>query len=258
MIESAMPAFANVGDKLVLRAVVHNTTDIGGTADVLLEVDERVRAAEKTKQITVGAHQSVAVDLPIEVLATGASRWKWGVKFVATGGAELRDAVEAKINLGHPAPLIRQVETKRIEGDTAELLRIADPQIAEGTGEVTVSLTNTRIGELRESLRQLLHYPYGCVEQTTSSMLPWLTVRDLRATLPELAKSDEEIAKAVNGGIAILLTMQTSDGGLSYWPQGRAIDALGQRVRRLGPRAGEEAGLRRAGGGVQTADQISQ
>ncbi len=47
MIEAAMPAFANVGDKLVLRAVLHNTTDFAGTADVLLEVDERVRANEK-------------------------------------------------------------------------------------------------------------------------------------------------------------------------------------------------------------------
>ena len=154
--------------------------------------------------------------------ATGTGVWKWAVKFTAPDAKEeLRDAVEAKINLRHPAPLIRQVETSRVEGDTAELLRITDPQIAEGSGEVTVSLTNTRVGELRESLRQLLHYPYGCVEQTTSSMLPWLTVRDLRATLPELAKSDEEIAKAVNGGIRLLLSMQTSGGGLSYWPRGR-------------------------------------
>jgi uncharacterized protein YfaS (alpha-2-macroglobulin family) len=136
-------------------------------------------------------------------------------------GSELRDAMEATIKINHPAPLIHQVETKRIEANTAELLRISDPQILEGSGEVTVNVSNTRVIELRESLRQLLHYPYGCVEQTTSSMLPWLTVRDLRATLPELAKSDAEIADAVNGGIRLLLSMQTSGGGLSYWPKGR-------------------------------------
>ena len=99
---------------------------------------------------------------------------------------------------------------------------------------MTVNLSNTRVGELRESLRQLLHYPYGCVEQTTSTMLPWLTVRDLRATLPELAKSDEEIAKAVNGGIALLLSMQTSGGGLSYWPRGREPMLWGSAYGGLG------------------------
>ena len=45
MIESAMPAFANLGDKLILRAVVHNTTDIAGKADIALNLDERGRAA---------------------------------------------------------------------------------------------------------------------------------------------------------------------------------------------------------------------
>ncbi|MFN2507584.1 MAG: alpha-2-macroglobulin, partial [Chthoniobacterales bacterium] len=222
MIESAMPAFANVGDKLVLRAVVHNTTDFGGRGEVYLKVDETARAAETIRQISLAAHESVPIDIPIDVLATGTAQWKWAVKFVATDGtAELWDAVEATIKLGHPAPLIRQVETRRVEEESGELLRISDPQIMDGSGDVTVSLSNTRIGELRESLRQLLHYPYGCVEQTTSSMLPWLTVRDLRGTLPELARSDEEIAEAVNGGIRLLLTMQTSVGGLSYWPKGR-------------------------------------
>ena len=35
-----------------------------------------------------------------------------------------------------------------------------------------VSITNSRILDLRESLEQLLHYPYGCVEQTMSRFLP--------------------------------------------------------------------------------------
>ncbi len=233
MIESAMPAFANVGDKLVLRAVVQNTTNVSGTADVLLAVDERVRAAATTRQITVGPRQSVAIDLPIEGLAIGESRWKWGVKFIGTDGAEYRDAVEATIALGHPAPLLRQVETKRIESGTGELLRL-DSQIAEGTGEVTVKLSNSRVSDLSESLRQLLSYPYGCVEQTTSSMLPWLTVRDLRATLPELGGTDAEVARAINRGVALLLSMQTGDGGLSYWPGGRGSMLWGSAYGGLG------------------------
>ncbi|MEP6956212.1 MAG: alpha-2-macroglobulin family protein, partial [Chthoniobacterales bacterium] len=221
MVESAIPAFANVGDKITLRAVVHNTTDFGGKAELLLELDGTARAGKTSEQFSLGAQESKAIDLPIEVVAMGEGKWRWAVKFVATDGtAELRDELEATIKVAHPAPLIRQVQTGRVEGETGELLRISDPQIAEGTGEVTVSLTNTRVGELGEAVRQLLHYPYGCVEQTTSSLLPWLTVRDLRGTLPELAKSDEEIAEAINGGVRLLLTMQTSGGGLSYWPGG--------------------------------------
>jgi uncharacterized protein YfaS (alpha-2-macroglobulin family) len=117
--------------------------------------------------------------------------------------------------------LLREVETKRVEGNAAELKRIADPQILEGSGQATVEVANTRVIELRESLRYLLHYPYGCLEQTTSSLLPWLMVRDLRETLPELAKTDAEVATVVNKGVNLLMSMQTSTGGLSFWPGGR-------------------------------------
>lgn len=222
MIESAMPAFANVGDKLVLRAVAHNTTDFGGRAEVYLKIDGAAEAAEKMRSFSFPAHSSLPIDLPVQITGTGDATLEWAVKFVATdGSAELWDAVEAKMKLNHPAPLIRQVETERVDTDRAQILHIADPQILEGTGDVTVNLSNSRVLQLREALRQLLQYPYGCVEQTTSSMLPWLTVRDLRARLPELAKSDEEIDSAVNAGVRLLLSMQTSGGGLAYWPKGR-------------------------------------
>ena len=221
MIESALPAFANVGDKLAMRAVVHNTTDFGGRAEVWLRLDDTARAAETTRQFALPARGTVAIDFPVEVVDTGTGKWKWAVKFIATDGtAEIWDEVQATVKVRHPAPPVRQVTTARIESDTAELLRITDPQIIEGTGEITVNLSNTRVVELRESLRHLLEYPYGCAEQTTSSLLPWLTVRDLQQTLPEIARPDEEIEKAVNDGVRLLLSMQTSGGGLSYWPRG--------------------------------------
>jgi uncharacterized protein YfaS (alpha-2-macroglobulin family) len=222
MIESAMPAFAHLGDKLVLRAVVHNTTDFGGRAEVSLDLDRLGTTPEAIRHIALPARASVPIDFPVEIVATGVGKWKWAVKFIATdGSAEVWDAVQTTTKIGDPAPLIRQVETSRVDGDTAELLRITDPQIIEGRGEVTVNLANSRVVSLGESLRQLLEYPYGCVEQTTSSLLPWLTLRDLRGALPELARPDDEVARVVNDGIRLLLSMQTANGGMSYWPKGR-------------------------------------
>lgn len=216
MIEASLPRFGNVGDKLVLRAVLHNNTDAPGEADVELRLDPTAKATETKRHVTIPAKGSVPIDFPAELVATGHAQWQWSARF-----GELTDALQSELDVNYPAPLVREVQTKRIEANDAELARISDPQILEGSGKVDVSVANTRVTEVREALRQLLHYPYGCVEQTTSSLLPWLTVRDLRAAIPEMQRSDAEVADVVNRGVTMLLSMQTASGGLSYWPGGR-------------------------------------
>jgi uncharacterized protein YfaS (alpha-2-macroglobulin family) len=222
MLEPALPRFGNVGDKVSLRAVVHNRTDLAGEAEIEMQLDATTRAAESRTRVALPARASVAVDFPVEFVSIGQAKWRWQVAFKSSDNkTEFHDAVQSELKIGYPAPLVREVTTKRIEQNEAEIARIGDPQILEGNGEAKISLTNTRTIELHEALKQLLHYPYGCVEQATSSLLPWLTVRDLRGVFPELAKPDAEVAKAVNRGIDLLLTMQTTSGGLSYWPNGR-------------------------------------
>lgn len=221
MIEAMLPRFGNYGDKLILRAVLHNNTDVAGEADVELQLDSTARAAETKRHVSLPARGSVPIDFPAELIATGHAQWRWNVRFTGGPNGVLTDSLQSDLEVNYPAPLVREVQTRRIEANEAELTRISDPQILEGTGKVEVNVANTRVTEIREALRQLLHYPYGCVEQTTSSLLPWLTVRDLRATLPELQKSDAEVAEAVNRGVKLLLSMQNGSGGLSYWPGGR-------------------------------------
>ena len=229
MVEASLPHFANVGDKLVLRGVVHNNTDLPGEVDVTLQLDETARSdGVGSRHLTVPAHGSVPVDFSAEILATGKGRWQWSVHFVsADGKVEHRDALLSLVSVEYPVPLLREVETKRVENNQAELKAISDPQILEGSGFATVEVANTRVIELRESLRYLLEYPYGCLEQTTSSLLPWLLVRDLRGTLTELDKSDAEVAKSVGHGIDLLMSMQTGDGGLSFWPRGHVSTLWG-------------------------------
>ena len=221
MLEASLPRFGNLGDKIILRAVLHNNTDAAGEADVELQLDANAKTAETKRHVTLPARGSIPLDFPVELVAMGHAQWRWSVRFTAPGqSGELTDALQSDVDVNYPAPLVREVQTTRIENNETDI-RISDPQVLEGTGKVDVNVANTRVTEIRESLRQLLHYPYGCVEQTTSSLLPWLTVRDLRATLPEMAKTDAEIAEVVNRGVNMLLSMQTSSGGLSYWPGGR-------------------------------------
>jgi alpha-2-macroglobulin len=234
MIEATLPRFGNVGDKVILRAVLHNNTDVAGEADVELQIDPTAKAAETKRHLSVPARASIPIDFPAEFVATGHAVWRWSARFTGGPSGELTDALQSELDVQYPAPLVREVQTKRIETNDAELGRVTDPQILEGTGRVDINVANTRVTEIREALRHLLHYPYGCVEQTTSSMLPWLTVGDLRAAVPELNRSDAEVKEAVAHGVNLLLSMQTSSGGMSYWPGGREPMLWGSAYATLG------------------------
>jgi len=221
MIEAAPPRFGNVGDRLSVRAVIHNMTEQTGDAVVSLELDGTATSHESlTRTVALAARGSVAVDFPVEFVEAGEAVWKWSVKFVPPGEAAHRDAMESRLSVGYPTPMLRQVLQGRAAAGETDLLAGADPALLEGAGVIHVRFSNSRLLEMREGLDQLLHYPYGCVEQTTSSTLPWISVRQLGPVLPALARSDAEVQQAIHHGVERLLSMQTPSGGLAYWPGG--------------------------------------
>jgi uncharacterized protein YfaS (alpha-2-macroglobulin family) len=242
MLEPSLPRFANVGDKIVLRGVLHNLTENDGEVDVKLELDATASGADTTRHVKLPAHGSLAVDFPVEFKEVGQAVWKWSASF-AGGGVSYRDAVQTTLNVGYPVPLQRELRSSQTRSADSDLLAGMNPALLEGAGVVRVSITNSRIIELRESLEQLLHYPYGCVEQTTSSTLPWISMRDFQGALPSLKKTDEQIAAAVNHGVDRLFSMQTSSGGLSYWPGGQQPMFWGSAYGGLGLAMARRAGF---------------
>ena len=185
MLEPSPPRFANVGDQMLIRAVLHNTTGQAGEAVVQVKLDGTATMAETEQKIALPANGSVALDFPVEFVDTGEARWVWQANFAA-GGALLQDSVESRFKVVYPTPLLREIRQARVDAADTDLLAGIDPTLLQGKGTVRVGIANSRIFELREGVSELLHYPYGCVEQTTSAMLPWLTLRDFRTVLPEL------------------------------------------------------------------------
>jgi uncharacterized protein YfaS (alpha-2-macroglobulin family) len=217
MIEPSTPRFANVGDAMNVRAVLHNTTAEDGEAKVSILFDEHATARENSRTVKLPANGSLAVDFPVEFKEPGEAKWIWTVNFTSAGGTAFRDATESKLNVTWPTPLLGEILASRSDAD-AELISKIDPALLEGEGTVRVRFSNSRIFELSEGVHELLHYPYGCIEQTTSGMLPWISLREFRPMLPGMNKTDAEIAELVDKAIARILSMQNGDGGLGYWP----------------------------------------
>ena len=66
----------------------------------------------------------------------------------------------------------------------------------------------------------LIHYPYGCIEQTSTSTLVLIRLAPLMPLVaPE--KTKEEYINMTQYGISRMISMQTITGGFSFWPGSR-------------------------------------
>lgn len=240
MIEAAAPRFAHVGDRLVLRGVLHNTTGVSGQATVRLQLDEKASADSTEQIVRLPANGSGTVDFPVEVNESGGVEWTLSAQFTGAGGEQFRDAVLVRFNASSPIPLLREVQHKRLNGAESNLLATIDPALLSGRGMVRVRVANSRIFELHEGVEQLLRYPYGCVEQSASALLPWLALRGFEALFPSLGSEREVVLEK---GVSRILSMQTPGGGLSYWPGGYAPSFWGSAYAGLALVMAKEAGV---------------
>ena len=229
MLEPALPRFANITDHIQARAVVLNTTAQPGNVLVTLELDDKaqaVPAASLSRTVSITSNGAAVVEFPVVFTNIGAAKWTWRARFAndsrSANQASLpafTDSVQTTLEVGHVAPLLTEIYLARVNATETNLLTRVNPQLLEGRGRVTVTVANTRLSELGEAVSQLLHYPYGCAEQTGSSLLPWLVLRD-SPVAKFLRRSPTEIDQAIRAGLDRFSSMQTASGGLSYWPRG--------------------------------------
>ncbi len=239
IIEPSLPRFSNVADQVDLTAVLYNNTT--KDLDLMIEVEldrhatflpevpglmpTKLDSGELDSRIvnrrfTIGAGKTERLGFPVAFTKIGEAKWTW--KATSVEDNKLTDATESKLMVGYPIPILRDSKHISINEASKHKNALADipPRLLNGTGVVKVSLSNSRIHEASDAIEYLLKYPYGCLEQTSSSTLPWLSTQNMRQALPAMKKTEAEIAEAIQTGAERLLTMQTRNGGLSYWPGG--------------------------------------
>lgn len=98
-----------------------------------------------------------------------------------------------------------------------KLFSDGDPQKAK----VTLSLSSTILGTLPSAMIYLLHYPYGCTEQTTSSLAPAVVAKAYPEVFAEaVAKSKKDLEKIILRATERLAGFQHDDGGWGWWSSG--------------------------------------
>ncbi|MYB00337.1 hypothetical protein F4X90_11760, partial [Candidatus Poribacteria bacterium] len=71
-----------------------------------------------------------------------------------------------------------------------------------------------------DSLRYLVRYPHGCLEQTTSKVFPLLYFSDLARSVEPMLAAEDSVDYYITSGITKLESMLMSNNDFSYWPGG--------------------------------------
>jgi alpha-2-macroglobulin len=215
MAQPVLPRFLRSDDVASIGVLVHNYTGKNGTASVVAE----------GRGVALGSNSATAM-----VPAGGSARVRFTAKagedeiaslsFAVTLGDQ-KDAVT--VNLPISKPRIRQTRTllaQKLESGavwTGTMVRAAASLPKES--ELAITIDRTGMADLAPSLRYLVEYPYGCLEQTLSRTVPLLAARQLTGALGSTEFDAGRADAFLKAGVAKIIRHQQGDGLFSLWPQ---------------------------------------
>ncbi|HKD43641.1 MAG TPA: MG2 domain-containing protein [Myxococcaceae bacterium] len=169
----ALPRFARVGDRFEAGVVIHSYG--AGEGEATVEASARnarlVGPALKTVQLDPSAAQEVRFAFTVE--KPGQATFRFQVRKEAE-----HDGVEATIPIELPVELdvvatYGDTSSQRVEGISAPA------GVWPGMGGLEVTLASTALANFDQGIQQLIDYPYGCLEQQSSRLVPFVALREI-------------------------------------------------------------------------------
>ncbi|HSK01316.1 MAG TPA: MG2 domain-containing protein [Kofleriaceae bacterium] len=222
MAAPALPRFLRAGDAASVGVVVHNHTDAAGTATVTAKATGATLDA-MSQRAWVPANGSVRVRFAAKASEQAAATFEFAVAM----GAE-RDAVRVTLPVDRPRVIDRRlVATQRLAAGEAWSGSLGvGADVLRGESTLSVTVDRSGVGDLAPSLRSLVEYPYGCLEQTMSRFLPLVAAKDLAKTLDDPTLQGTKAAAFIRAGLEKVLRHQQGDGLFSLWPESQTYPHL--------------------------------
>ena len=216
--QTSWPRFAAPGDRFTVPVVLFNNMPIGGTANVAVEpigTDGLLSFDAALPPVPLAPRGQRQFDVSVTVgHGVGVAR----VRLTATmNGEQYQEEMELPVRPAAPTMEFGGIT----RGSTTRPTDLAGlVPMVPGTGSVRVDVTPWPTLNLPKGLDYLDRYPYGCAEQTTSTLFPLVALGEIGRRLDPAAFDPQRIRDKVDAGVVNLLSMQTADGGLAMWPGG--------------------------------------
>lgn len=214
VISSALPRFLSPGDNALMPVTLSNTTDKEANAVLSIQTQGAIGiAGAQTKTVTLPPHSEGRAVFDV----SAASKIGAGKVVVTVKALSETFTDETDISVRPAASLQKRFNSGIVTAGSSKALSFAD-NFMPGTFSGSLIIANSPLVQFSKNLSFLIHYPYGCVEQTVSAAFPQLYYADFVKTLTGSDNTDINPNYNVQQAILKLQSMQLSNGALSYWP----------------------------------------
>lgn len=233
--QPALPRMARSGDTFEAGVVVHARGQTFDDVEVTASAEGLKIDGPTTLKVNLANGRPQEVRFHFVAGNPGTAKLRFSVK----GGGE-QDGVEQLLPIQLPVGM----EAVATYGDTEskKTEAVVTPNgVRPDAGGLTLTLSSSVLGGYDEAMRQLVEYPYGCSEQLSSRLVPFIALRELHGKFQDagamkVANSriaeiigDDALAtqgstdpdEVVKRTVATLSSMQNPDGGFRYWSNSR-------------------------------------
>lgn len=208
MLLPTVPRVVSIGEKVRIPISVFAMNDDISDVTVRINTSDNLNPTTDTEQLRFGQQgEKLAYFDVIVGEEVGIAK----IELSASSG-NYSSSQEIELDIRNPNPVVTESTEFVIESGSSweDIVKAIGPI---GTNEATLELSAMPQLNLGERIYYLVRYPYGCLEQTTSSVFPQLYL----ASLTDLIAS-ERIDQNIRSGIDRIEKMQGGDGGFRYWP----------------------------------------
>lgn len=218
LVEQKSPIILRTGDEIEVVSNIFNQTQENIWVKVEFISDDLEILSESSQNIVVKANSSDAVKFKIKA-KEGRETFKYTIKAI-WNTSENSDIFEWIIKLAQTPNLTQNFIEQKVL-DTKKTWEKILFNLWENTdlknSKIILNISNNKISWIEKLVTSLLKYPYGCIEQTTSSTYPNVILKRF-GKLFEGIVDKEKLENNINYWIDRILSMQIEDGWFAYWP----------------------------------------
>jgi hypothetical protein len=212
LIAEAMPEFARQGDEFQAGAQLSNRTAQKLPFTLLAKpAGIAIRGAEKTEGILDPRGNGL-----FRFLFTADRIGEAKVEFFALSAAD-KDGLEKRLFVSD-----RLVSETLLDFASGKQLKKAiTPQSEVEEQAIAIKVAPSLLRPAVNIAKKLVFYPFECLEQRTSKVMPFLALSPQLAERLELGLDPAQVREAVNSFLKIIPEFMNSDGALSYYRGGQ-------------------------------------